>query len=142
MQSFHTICAHARLIMCWLGGESMYRPEFALLCVLVLLALVIMVSDGKCFRARRVVGKQRGGIGYTRNVLQQKLQARIIWHSLYFFFALVITFNCPCVRVNVHQESLLVPCNWRAAYSEGSRPNGSCLAGKHVPFVELTCALT
>lgn len=85
MQSFHTICAHARLIMCWLGGESMYRPEFALLCVLVLLALVIMVSDGKCFRARRVVGKQRGGIGYTRNVLQQKLQARIIWHSLYFF---------------------------------------------------------
>lgn len=61
---------------------------------------------------------------------------------LLFFFALVITFNCPCVCVNAHQESLLVPCNWRAAYSEGSRPNGSCLAGKLVPFVELTYALT
>lgn len=100
MQSFHTICAHARLIMCWLGRESVYRPEFALLSVLVLLALVIMVSDGKMLLCNALCCREteRWHRLHKERVATKAASAHHLAFTL-FYFALVITFDCLYVCV-------------------------------------------
>lgn len=106
MQSFHTICAHARLIMCRHGHQSMYRPEFVLLCVLVLLALVIMVSDGKCCRARHCCREtERCHRLHKERVATEAASVHHLTFFSFCFHILVIAFNCPCVSESASGES-------------------------------------